>query len=167
MKRYVIPIVVLLAVAWIAFGQEQSERAQRWARYREAQGKAIAAIQEQAGKLKTAFEESAKRMASFRNWQDLSEDERAKLREEGAKRREEWVKMLEEIEQHVARLKGRRRLSAEHEEAIGELRKIQEMAEKESADETAKHVEELIAEHQEEFEATLKKLGLDQFGPRR
>lgn len=167
MKQYLIPIVVLLAVAWIAFGQEQSERAQRWARYRQAQTEAIETIQNQAAKLKAASEESAKRMASFRNWQDLSEDERAKLREEWTKRREEWGKMLEEIEHQVARLKGRRRLSAEHEEAIGELRKIQEMAEKESADETAKHVEEMIAEHQEEFEATLKKLGLDQFGPRR
>lgn len=164
MKRYLISTVVILAVAWIAFGQEQSERAQRWARYREAQTKAIEAIQEQAGKLKTAFEESAKRMASFRNWQDLSEEERAKLREEWTKRREEWGEMLEEIEQQVAKLKGRRRLSAEHEEAIKELKGIQELAEKEDADETAKHVEELIAERQEEFEETLKKLGLEQFG---
>jgi len=164
MKRYLIATVVVLAVAWVAFGQEQSERAQRWARYREAQTKAIAAIQEQAGKLKTAFEESAKRMASFRNWQDLSEEERAKLREEWTKRREEWGKMLEEIEQQVAKLKGRRRLTAEHEESINELKKIQELAEKEDADETAKHVEELIAERQEEFEETLKKLGLEQFG---
>jgi DNA anti-recombination protein RmuC len=165
-KNYLISTAVILALAWIAFGQEQSEWAQRWARYREAQGKAIAAIQEQAEKLKTAFEESAKRMASFRNWQDLSEDERAKLREEGAKRREEWGKMLEEIEQQVAMLKGRRQLSAEHEEAIAEFKKIQEMAEKENADETAKHIEELIAKRQEAFEETLRRLGLDQFGRR-
>ena len=167
MKRYLIATVVVLAVAWIAFGQEQSERAQRWARYRQAQTEAIETIQNQAAKLKAASEESAKRMASFRNWQDLSEDERAKLREEWTKRREEWGKTLEAIEQQVAKLKGRRRLSAEHEEAINELKEIQELAQKENADETAKHVEELITEHQEEFEATLKKLGLDQFGSRR
>ena len=166
MKRYLIPTLVVLAAAWIVFGQEQTERAQRFAQYREAQGKAIAAIQEQAQKLKTAFEESAKRMASFRNWQDLSEDERAKLREEGMKRREEWGKMLDEIEQQVARLKGRRQLSAEHEEAIAELKGIQELAEKENADETAKHVEQLIAKRNKEFEDTLEKLGIPQFGRR-
>lgn len=167
MKKYLIPTVVVLAVAWIAFGQEQSERAQRWARYRQAQTEAIDTIQKQAAKLKAASEESAKRMASFRNWQDLSEAERAKLREEWTKRREEWGKMLEEIEQQVAKLKGRRRLTAEHEQAINELKEIQELAEKEDAGQTAKHVEELIAERQEEFEETLKKLGLDQLGPRR
>ena len=167
MKRYLIPTVVVLAVAWIAFGQEQSERAQRWARYRQAQTEAIETIQKQAAKLKTASEESAKRMASFRNWQDLSEEERAKLREEWTKRREEWGKTLAAIEEQVAKLKGRRPLTAEHEESINELKKIQELAEKEDADETAKHVEELIAERQEEFEETLKKLGLEQFGQRR
>ena len=167
MKRYLIATVVVLAVAWIAFGQEQSERAQRWARYREAQAEAIEVIQEQGGKLKAAFEESTKRYESFRNWQDLSEEERAKLREEWTKRREEWAKMLGAIEQQVAKLKGRRQLSAEHEGAIAELKKIQEMAEEENADETAKHVEELIAKRNKEFEGTLEKLGIPQLGPRR
>jgi hypothetical protein len=167
MKRYLISTVVVLAVAWIAFGQEQSERAQRRARYREAQKKAIAAIQEQAGKLKTAFEEGVRRSESFRNWQDLSEEERTKLREEWTKRREEWGKMIETIQQQLTKLKTPRRLTAEHEESIAELKKIQELAEKENADETAKHVEELIAKRNKEFEDTLEKLAVPQFGRRR
>ena len=165
MKRYLIATVVVLAVAWIAFGQEQSERAQRWARNRQAQAEAIEVIQKQAAKLKAGMEQMPR--PDSRRWQDLSEEERNQRRERFMKMREERQKTLETIEQQVARLKGPRQLRTEHEESIDELKKIQEMAEEENADETAKHVEELIAKRQEEFDETLKKLGLDQFGPRR
>ena len=165
MKRYLIATVVVLAVAWIAFGQERSERAQRWARNRQAQAEAIEVIQKQAAKLKAGMEQMPR--PDSRRWQDLSEEERNQRRERFMKMREERQKTLETIEQQVARLKGPRQLRTEHEESIDQLKKIQEMAEEENADETAKHVEELIAKRQEEFDETLKKLGLDQFGPRR
>jgi DNA anti-recombination protein RmuC len=165
MKRYLITTVVVLAAAWIAFGQEQSERAQRMARFRQEQLKAIEAIQEQAAKLKAGMEQMPR--PDFGRWQDLSEEERNQLRERFTKMREERQKALETIEQQVVRLKGPRQLRTEHEESINELKRIQELAQKENADETAKHVEELIAERQEKFEQTLKKLGFDQFGPRR
>ncbi|UCC99338.1 MAG: hypothetical protein JSW66_05520, partial [Phycisphaerales bacterium] len=132
MKRHLISSVVALvvmAVALVAFGQEQSERAQRRARFRDAQKKAIEAIQEQAGRLKPAFEELVRRSESFRNWQNLSEEERARLREEMTKWREEWGRMIDTIEQQLTKLKTPRRMKVEHEESIGELKKIQEMAE--------------------------------------
>jgi DNA anti-recombination protein RmuC len=165
MKRYLIPTLVVLAAAWIVFGQEQTERAQRWARNRQVQAEAIETIQEQAGKLKAAMEEAPP--PDSRRWQDLSEEERNQRRERFMKMREERQKTLETIEQEVVRLKGPRQLRTEHEESINELKKIQELAQGEDADETAKHVEQLIAKRQEEFEKTVKKLGFDQFGPRR
>lgn len=168
MKKYLIStvaVLLVLPVALVAFGQ-QTERRQRIARFIQAQTKVIETIQEQAGKLKTALEEGAI-FGSIGSRQELSEEERAKLREEMMKNREEWWKMLAVIEQQVTILKGRRQLDREHEESIGELKKIQEMAEKENADETAKHVEELIAKRNKKFEDTLEKLGVPQFRRRR
>jgi uncharacterized Ntn-hydrolase superfamily protein len=80
--------------------------------------------------------------------------------------REERQQALAVIEQQVVRLKGPRQLRTEHEESIDELRSIQELAKKENANETAKHVEELIAKRQKEYEATIEKLGFGQFGQR-
>ena len=167
MNRYLISsvaVLVILAVAWIAFGQQQSERAQRYAQYRQAQLKAIEAIQEQAGKLKTALEESAKRSESFRNWQELSEEERAKLRERFTKMREERQQALAAIEQRVMVLKGRRQLDTEHEESIAELQAVHSLAVNEKAKQTAKRLEELIAKRNKEHEDAMKKLGLERFG---
>jgi DNA anti-recombination protein RmuC len=168
MKRYLISAVfvfVVLAVAWVALGQEQSERAQRWARYRQAQTKAIELIQEQAAKLKTALEESARR--DWSSWRDLSEEERAKLRERFMKMREERQQALEVIEQQIVRLKGPRRLRTEHEESIAELQAIHELAVKEKATETARHIEELIAKRNETYEETVQELGFGRFRRRR
>jgi len=168
MKRYLISAVVVLlvlALAWVAFGQEQSERAQRFAQYRQAQTKAIELIQEQAAKLKTALEESTRR--DWSNWRDLSEEERAKLRERFMKMRQERQQALAVIEQQVVRLKGPRQLSTEHEESIAELQAIHELAVKEKATETAKHVEELIAKRNKTYEDTVQELGFGQFGRRR
>ena len=173
MKKYLIStvaVLLVLAVAWIAFGQEQSERAQRMAqrmaRIQQAATKVIETIQEQAGKLKTALEERAI-FGSIGSWQELSEEERAKLREEVMKNREEWWKMLAVIEQQVTILKGRRQLDREHEESIAELQTIQALATTEKAEKTAKLLEELIAKRNKEHEDTMQKLGLEQFGRRR
>ena len=169
MKRYLISIVVILvvlAVALVAFGQ-QAEWRQRMAQYRQAQTKAIETIQEQAGKMKTALEESARGSESFSRWQELSEDERAKLRERYTKMREERQQALAAIEQQVTILKGRRQLDREHEESIAELQTIQALATTEKAEKTAKRLEELIANRNKEHEDTMQKLGLEQFGRRR
>ena len=163
MKRYlissVVVVLVVLAVAWIALGQEQSERAQRFAQYRQAQTKAVELIQEQAAKLKASMATPTRP----EGYADLSEEEKAKLKEKFAKMREERQQALGVIEQQVLILKGRRQLQQEHEESIAELQTIVELATKEKADETAKHVEELIAKRNQKFEDTMQKLGLEQF----
>ncbi len=169
MKRHLIStvvVLVVLSVAWVAFGQQADWR-QRMAQYRQAQNKAIETIQEQAGKLKVALEESARGSESFGRWQELSEDERAKLRERFTKIREERQQALAAIEQQVMRLKGRRRLDREQEESIAELQTIQALATTENAEKTAKRLEELIAKRNKEHEDTMQKLGLERFGPRR
>ena len=165
MKRYIIStvaVLVVLAVAWIAFGQEQSERGQRMAQYRQAQLKAIEAIQEQAGKLKADMEETSR--PDFSNWQNLSEEERAKLRERFRKMREERQQALAVIEQRIMVLKGRRQLDTEHEESVAELQAIHSLAVSEKAEKTAKRLEELIAKRNKEHEDAMQKLGLERFG---
>jgi hypothetical protein len=165
MKRYLISTVAILvlAVVWIAFGQQQGERAERFARYREAQVKAITTIQEQAAKLKESMQASPRP----RGFAELSEEERANLRERFMKMREERQQALGVIDQQITILKGRRQLDTEHEESIAELQAIHALAVDEKAEKTAKHVEELIAKRNKEFEDTMQRLGLEQFGRRR
>jgi len=166
MKRYIISTVVVLAVlavAWVAFGQQEEWR-QRMAQYRQRQMEAIEAIQAQAGKLKAAME--APRFDRSR-WQEMSEEERTQLREKFGKMREERQQALAAIERQVTILKGRRQLDTEHEESIAELQAIHAVAVNEKAEKTAKRLEELIAKRNKEFEDSMQKLGLEQFGPRR
>ncbi|MHC4559256.1 MAG: hypothetical protein ACYTFW_15260 [Planctomycetota bacterium] len=169
MKRYLISSVValvVLVVALVAFGQ-QSERRQRRTQYFQGVAKAIETIQEQAGKLKTVLEETAKLGKSIGNWQDLSEEERDKFREEMEKTREEWQEILEVIEQQFVILTPPRQLRAEHEESIAKLQAIHTLAVEEKAEKTTKHIEELIAKRNKEYEDTMKKLGLERLLRRR
>lgn len=166
MKRYLMSTVVVLlvlAVAWIAFGQQQSERAQRGARYRQAQ-EAIEVIQKEAANFKTGME--VLRFDRSR-WQEMSEEERSKLRETFTKMREERQQALAVIKRQVTILKSRRQLDREHEESIAEIQAIYALATSEKAEKTAKRLEELIAKRNKEHEETMQKLGLEQFGPRR
>jgi len=160
MKKYVIAsvaILVVLAACWVVFGQQEGQR-QRFGQYREAQMKAIEVIQEQAGKLKAAWEEAAKE-SQGRDFQSLSEEEKTKLRETFTKRREEQQKMVAAIEQEVARLKGPRRLRTEFDESMSDLKAIREKATEEKAQGTAELLDKLIAKKQKQLDDTLQKLG--------
>lgn len=167
MKKYLIPgvaVLVILLVGWAAFGQTEGGQRQRGggqfgAQYREMQLKAINALQEQAAKLKAAWEEAAKE-SQGRDFQNLSEEERTKLRETFTKRREEQQKTIAAIEEQVARLKGPRRLRTESEESIAELKAIRDKAAEEKAQGTADLLDKLIAKKQKQLEDTLQKLGL-------
>jgi hypothetical protein len=160
MRKYVIAsvaILVVLAACLIVFGQQEGQR-QRFAQYREAQMKAVDTIQEQAGKLKAAWEEAAKE-SQGRDFQNLSEEERTKLRESFTKRREEQQKMVAAIEQEVARLKGPRRLRTEFDESTSDLKAILDKAKEEKAQGTAELLDKLIAKKQKQLDDTLQKLG--------
>ena len=172
MKRYVIlmvSILVVLTVAWVSFGQPERTEGRRSGRARgqssrrgmgrERQLKAIAAIEEQLAKVKSGLQSSS---GTRQRWQNLSDEERNVLREKSRKMREERQQSIVLIEEQIAKLKGRRRLNAEHEKSIGKLNAIRQLAVKEKAAETTKSIDTLIAEQQKEFEDKLKKLGIQQ-----
>ncbi len=178
MKRYLIPtvaVLLVLVVAWTAFGQteerarqrgnirerfqnmSEEERAKFRAEMRERGGprggafmmggqgqeEAIKTIEMQLAKLKAA--QITRPQGSF---QDLSDDERAKLREKMTKTFQERQKALQTIIAQVARLQGRRAPTTGGGQFLiinsGDLKSIQAAAKKEKAEETTQLLERLI-----------------------
>ena len=119
---------------------------------REAQQKAIAAMQEQLGKLKAMMEQAGQGMQG-RNFQDMSDEERTKMREEMTKRREEQTKIMADMQQQMDILKGGRQMMTEHQAAMEPLKELLASAQAEKATATAAKIEKLIAEKQKQFEA--------------
>jgi peroxiredoxin len=117
---------------------------------REEQLKAIKAIEGQLARLKAAVEAGGPEDRS--RLRDLSEEERAKLREKMVASMRERQTAIRSIEQQLARLRGPGRPGAEPRGRIGELREIHKLAVKEKATETAKRLEKLIAGYQREPE---------------
>jgi len=108
---------------------------------REEQLKAIAAMQEQIGKLKAVIE-SQPEGRTMANMREMSEEERTKLREEMTKRREAQTAAITAIETELAKLQ------APRPERIGtarELQRIMAVAREENAPKTAAAIEALIA----------------------
>jgi peroxiredoxin len=134
---------------WQNMSEEEREnfRAQMLERWREGQIKPIEAIEEQIAKLKAGIEATGPQ--ARRQWQELSDEERTKLRERFAKAREDRQKAIKAIIAQIARLQGQRQPTAEGEEFIlintTQLKEIRELAVKEKAKETAQRLERLIA----------------------
>jgi hypothetical protein len=167
MKRYFVTIVsiaLVLAVTWVTLGQAEGERSERGegrrrrGMRREEQLKAIAAIEGELAKIKTGLESFS---GARESWQDLSDEERDELRDKFRKVRGEQQQSVTVIEEQLPKLKGERQLRAEHEESIGKLNAIRELAVKEKATETAASIEKMIAEQKKEFEDGMEKLGLE------
>ncbi len=173
-----VAVLLVLAVTLVAFGQveerarqretresmrerfqnmSEEERAEFRARMRERGGfgrggfmgredqqKAIKAIEGQLAKLKAA--QFTRPEGGFQN---LSEDERNKLREKMTKVRQDRQQALQTIIAQVARLQGRRQPTAEGAQYIivnvSDLKPIQAAAVKEKAKETVQLLERLIA----------------------
>jgi hypothetical protein len=172
MKKYAIPVVVLLAVlavTWSAFGQAQDRAAMRerfqnmspeeQAKFREQmrarggsrsrgsrmsaedQAKAVKVIEEQLAKFKVASQVQMPQGG----YQDMSEEERNKLRTASTNRRA----ALQAIVAQVALLEGRRQPEGEGARFViintADLRPIQAAATKEKAEETGKLLQGLIS----------------------
>lgn len=164
MKRYLILTVAVLAVVAMTLGVYaqpqgggQGQGRMRGGFNRESQQNAVAAIEAQLAKLKASMEAQPARPQG--NFQDMSDEERNKWREQMMKQREEQAAIVTAIDQQVMVLKGRQ-LQTEHEAAMEELQAIQVMAASENAPKTAKHVEELIAKKTQAFEQKAEKLGI-------
>jgi septal ring factor EnvC (AmiA/AmiB activator) len=95
-----------------------------------------------------------------RSFQDMSEEERTKMREEMTKRREEQQKVMAAIQQQMDTLKGARQLMTEHQQAMTPLKDLLASAQKENAKATAGMIEKLIAERQKQFDGKMAAMGI-------
>jgi len=158
-------MVLVLALAWICFAQPETPTAKssadtarsRRGQWRERQQKALSEIGVQLTKIKTSMEASS---GSRQRWQQLSEEERNKLREQFRKVREERMKSLGAIEDQILVLKGRRTVYQEYDKSMGELSGILELAKKENAKETTAAIEKLVAAKKMQFEKRMKELAM-------
>lgn len=138
---------------WQNMSEEEREKARAQMRERfggrgqrmgrEDQLKAIEDVEKQLAKLKKGIQAQSTERRSF---QDMSEEERTKMREEFTKAREERNAAFKAIITQIARLQGQRE-PAEGEELLiintAQLKSIQELAVKEKAEETAQRLERL------------------------
>ena len=156
MKRYFVTIVsiaLVLAAAWVSFGQREGERSERGegrrrgGMRREEQLKVIETIEEQLVNLKKAIEAGPEREA-FRKLREASPEEQAKLRQEWQKIRQEQQQAVSAIEQQLAKLAGPRPPMARLDLPIKELQEIHKLAVEENAKKTAGRLEKLITSYQ-------------------
>jgi len=160
-----VSICVVLAMAWICFGQPETPAAKKTAgtsgsrrgEWRERQQKALSEIGVQVTKIKTSMETSS---GGRGRWRDASEEERNKLREQYRKVREDRMKSLGLIEDQILMLKGRRTVYREYDKSMGELTGLLELAKKEKAKETTAAIEKLIAAKKKQFEKKVEELGI-------
>ena len=158
MKKYLITTIAVLAVLAVvltAFGQEDRPR-MRGGMGREAQQNAIAAIEAKCAEFKKGMEQQP--AFNREQFQEMSDEERTKFREQMRERREKQAEIVATIEQQVMILKGGRRLQTEHDESMAELQAIHAQAVKEEATETAKSIQALIDKRTKKLEGTAEKL---------
>lgn len=174
MKKYGILILAALAVLACTLpliaAEQGSPKAQPsqlgpgdMLRYgREMQTQAIAAIEAELAKMKNAL--GVVPAGGREAFQNMSEEERTRMRERFQTMREERAMSLGAIEDHLAKLKGARTLTQEHDQAIEALQNLKATADKENAKETAAAIQKMIDEKNKAFEARMAKL---QMQPRR
>ena len=130
---------------------------------REEQLEAIEIIQEQAAKLKASME-AARRPEGRRRSRDLSEEERAKLRERFAKASKQRQNAIKAIEEQLAKLKGPTPPRAARQPSVRELQGIRQLALEENAEKTAKRLAGLIARYQRQSGGRQREPGREQPG---
>jgi len=150
MKKHLISIVavlVVLAVVLVSFGQQQGSRQGRMGR--EERLKAIETIEAQLAKLKEGGQRPTFDRESFQN---MSEEERTKFREQMMKIRQEQQKVYQTIMAQLAGIQGRRQPAPEGAQymiiSTADLKPIQEAAVKEKAKETTELLTRLAARGQ-------------------
>ncbi len=160
-KRSILTIGVLLAmtVAWTALAQPPAAGGRGgFGRMREAQQNALTALQEQVAKFKAMMEQPPQAMQG-RNFQDMTDEERTKMREEFTRRREEQQAIMAAMQKQIDTLKGGRQLIVEHQESLAPLKELLTSAQSEKATATAAKIEKLIADRQKQFEDKMAAMG--------
>jgi len=133
----------------------EEERAQMRQRFsgrtrlsQEEQLAAIKTIEEQLGKLKANIESTP--APQGRNFQDMSEEERTKFREERTKTREARQAAFTAIHEELNKLNPPQP-TPEQMESLRELREIRALAEKEKATETTKRLGALLEKQMQQL----------------
>ncbi len=164
MKKYTIIILscaIVLAVAFAAVAQQDAEqRRQTMQQSRQAQQKAIADLEAGLASLKALNQQTAPAMQDRQQMQNMSEEDRARLRETFTQRRRQQTDAMQAIENSVAVLQGGRQIRLEHRQAMSALQAIKDIAVEEKAQKTIDAIEKLMAEKQKAFEEKMTELGL-------
>ncbi len=166
MKKYLVAtlILIVLGVSLAAVAQQAGQQNARGERMRQrwaAQQQAIEKIQKLSADLKADMEEAALARQNQPPRENMTDEERAKLRETWAKRREKQQGIVTEMEHQVAILKGSGQLQTELEADLNELKAIRDLATEEKAEKTATRLIQFIDIKQTNFDTTLKNLGLE------
>ena len=148
-------ILLTMTMAWVAFGQAGGGgRGGRGGMMGPQMQKNVAELQAQVAKLKALVDEGAKAMEG-KTYADLSDDDRAKMKERGT----EQQKLLVAIQQGVERLR-MRQMAVEYNQSMTALKDAQASAEKENAKETAQKLGQIIAEREKQMEEKVTALGM-------
>ncbi len=155
-------ILLTMTVAWAAFGQAGGGGGERkggggrgrggFGMMGPAQQKAVADLQAQVAKLKPLIDESAKAMEG--GFQNMSEEDRAKMKE----RNTEIQTLVTAIQKDVDSLRFFQ-VAREYGQQQAALKEALASAQKEKATETAKMLEQMMAERQKAFEEKGAALG--------
>jgi hypothetical protein len=165
MKRHLIltlAVATIFGMALVAFAQPGGGGRGNFQARREAQMKAMEALEQAMAKLKAAMQPMMAPGEQRPNFQDMSEDERAKFREQMMQRRQEQQDAIATIESQLVMLKGRRQLQTEHEEAMATLQAIETQAKSENAPKTAERIAKMIKDRQDKYDQLMEKLGYSQ-----
>ncbi|MBE0537992.1 MAG: hypothetical protein IH624_20210 [Phycisphaerae bacterium] len=152
---------LILAVTLAAVAQQDNAaRRQSLQRGREAQQKAMADLEANVAKLKAIQEQPAQTMQNREQFQNMSEEERAKLRETFTQRRQQQVEIMQALQNSVAILEGGRQLRTDHRQAMAALQAAKDLAVEEKAAKAADAIQKIMDEKQKKYEETLTALGM-------
>jgi septal ring factor EnvC (AmiA/AmiB activator) len=121
---------------------------------REMQMKALTALQQDMTKLRASLD-----AAMPSNMQNMSEDERNRMREKMTQSRDEQQKIIADMEAQMTLLKGRGQMQTEHDQAIAQLQAIQNQAKQENATKTSDMIAKMIQEKQTRHDQMMQKMG--------
>jgi hypothetical protein len=153
-------VLLTMTVAWAAFGQAGGGGGRgkggggRGGMMTPQMQKAVADLQAQAAKLKALMDENAKAMEG-KTFADLSEDDRAKMKERGT----EQQKLIAAIQQDADQLRVRQ-MAAEYNQSMTALKDAQASAQKENAKETAQKLGQIIAEREKQMQEKVTAMGM-------
>ncbi len=159
MKRSTIvavSVLLTMAVAWAAYGQAGGGggRGGRGGMMGAQMQKTVADLQEQVTKLKALVDSGAKAMEG-RSFQDMTEEDRAKMKERSTQQQA----LMAAIQKDVDQLRIRQ-IAAEYNESMTALKDAQASAQKENAKETAQKLGQIMAAREKQMEEKVTAMGM-------